>query len=68
MFGVAPGTVKLLLGAPAKAAVIGRPVSANSCCQPSRTAKSSFFSLQRPIAPPRSAPMAVRSSHHGLEE
>src|ERR1700738_3682859 len=47
--GVAPNTVKLLPGAPAKAAVIGRPVSANSCCQPSRTARSSLRSLPRPI-------------------
>src|SRR5882757_3773060 len=46
--GVAPNTVKELPGAPAKEAVIGRPVSANSCCQPRRTARSSFFSL--PVA------------------
>ena len=59
--GVAQNTVKLLPGVPAKAAVIGRPVSSNSCCQPKRTAKSSLRSLLKPIALARSAPMAVRS-------
>ena len=43
--GVAPNTVKELAGAPAKAAVIGRAVSANSCSQPSRSARSSLRSL-----------------------
>ncbi len=58
--GVAPNTVKELAGAPAKAAVIGRPVSANSCSQPRRSARSTFFSLPRLISPARSAPKVVR--------
>src|SRR5260370_12466032 len=59
--GVAPNTVKALPGAPAKAAVIGRPVSASSCCQPSRTARSSLRSLPRPVELARSAPTVVRN-------
>ena len=40
--------------------MIGRPVSANSCCQPRRTARSSLRSLPSPIELPRSAPIVVR--------
>ena len=59
--GVAPKTVKAADGAPANAAVIGRPVSANSCSQPSRSARSSVRSLPTRSAPARSAPNIVRS-------
>src|ERR1700704_3539505 len=58
--GVAPNTVKELAGAAAKAAVIGRPVSATAGGHPRRTGTSSFLSLPMPIELPRSAPMVVR--------
>ena len=58
--GGAANTVKALPGAPAKAAVIGRPVSANSCIQPSLNPRSSFLSSPMPMEPARSAPMVVR--------
>jgi hypothetical protein len=39
--GVAPNTAKEAVGAPANAAVIGRPVLANSCCQAKRKGERS---------------------------